>query len=153
VRALIEENREKLLEAWQGHISAKRERTGERCACVGGHIDGRFDGRSNYLSTLGLVSEIIGWDTETAVELEGMRRWLRYPLARSRRGSQHGGLTAWRTGTVRFGSSPNKPLQATAENPPRLSEALVRASHLSKPGTLLFAEALQWKVLLGNPTP
>jgi hypothetical protein len=52
-----------------------------------------------------------------------VRRRLRHPLARSRRGSQHGGFIARRTGTGSFGTSPNKPLQASAKSAPRLSVA------------------------------
>jgi hypothetical protein len=70
-----------------------------------------------------LVSKTFGWDIETAVELEGMRRWLRHPLARSRRGSQHGRFIARRTGTDGIAKSPSKPLQAPAKSAPRLSVA------------------------------
>src|SRR5262245_16576131 len=52
-----------------------------------------------------------------------MRSRLWHPLARSRRGSQHRGFIARRTGTGGFGTSPNKPLQAPAKSAARLSVA------------------------------
>jgi hypothetical protein len=39
-----------------------------------------MDGRT-ISGTLGLVSATAEWDTETAVELEGVRPWLRHSLA------------------------------------------------------------------------